>query len=160
MREYRYELSPEDQKSLFMWAWYHAPQLRWQRLFAGPACLVLSFLFLAFRVSDSYYFIGMGLAVAGIYYIVRPFRQLRKSKREGIHAKLVVTSKTLKYVDEANETTIEASMIVSMIQRKRYMFLGVKADKLLWIPFDLDRIEKRPEFLERLARMTDGDLES
>lgn len=153
MKEYRYELSSEDQKKLFFWSWYHAPQLRWQRLLAGPSCLALSILFFLHRASGSYYLVGMLLAVVGLFYLYRPFLAFHRTKHEGLSASFGLTGSELRYRDAENESTIPASAMVSLSEGGRYAYLGVKLDKMMYIPLDLDRVEGRAEFLEKLRRM-------
>ncbi len=153
MKTYAYELSPEDQKRLFFGTWYRDPRLRYRRLLAGPACLTLGVLCVVFQVGWIYVAVGIGLVLVGLYYLFQPLIVFRGSGRSGLVASMAVAGDELRYEDSKSKTVIPRRMITSLSVRGGYLALGVKADRPIYLFFDLGRISDGEDFLDKLRRM-------
>jgi hypothetical protein len=154
MKTYAYELSPEDQKRLFFRAWYRDPKLMYTRILAGPLCLVLAVLCFIFQVGWIYVAAGVGLVFTGLYYVAQPFLVFSKGRPSGLVAALTVASDEFRYEDAQTRTAVPRQLIQSLRVRGDYLFLGIKADKLTYVVFDLRRIADSDEFLDKFQRMT------
>jgi hypothetical protein len=153
MKTYAYELSPEDQKRFFFESWYRSPKVKYTRILAGPLCLALGILCIVFEVGWVYVAVGIAMILAGLYYGLQPLVTFRRGGREGLAAVLTVASDELRYEDAKSRTVIPRSLIASISIKGDILFIGVKADKLSYVPFDLRRIADREEFLDKLRRM-------
>lgn len=146
--EYRYSLTQQDQKKLFLYGYFNIPiaYFRFQRRFLGPIIIALGLLYAFVFETNEMFAIALFLILLGIYKICRPFILCKRYKFTGKEATIVLTEDKIKFIyTDDNILSIKKSNIKGIFSEKNYLFIKIKEPRLTFYIIDLNKVRENAE---------------